>query len=141
MAMLGTFAGALAGYLIGHFAFVNLHGESSGFTQFLYNHIPGYSEDAYHRIQILYSKWNFWILFTASFTPIPYGLFSISSGAFNINLLIFCSATLISQVAKYFLFAFVFLKLRPKLKRFLGYNLKSYAILTLAAIVIMILLI
>lgn len=138
---LGTFAGALAGYLIGHFAFVNAHGDSSGFMQFLFNHIPGFSEDAYNRIQFLYSKWDFWILFIASFTPMPYGLFSISSGFFEINLLIFCFATLISQVLKFFLLAFVTIKLNQKVKKILGYNLGPYAIIALVGIAIIILVI
>ena len=138
---LGTFAGALAGYLIGHFAFVNVHGDSSGFMQFLFDHIPGFSEDACNRIQFLYSKWNFWILFIASFTPIPYGLFSISSGVFEINLLIFCLATLISQVLKFFLLAFVTMKLGPKVKKIFEYHLTPYAILALAGVIIIILVI
>ena len=42
--VLGTFLGAMAGYLIGHFAWLNAEGGFTGVAQFFFNNIPGFSE-------------------------------------------------------------------------------------------------
>jgi membrane protein YqaA with SNARE-associated domain len=133
---LGTIAGALIGYFIGYFAVLNVHGDSSGFLLFLFNHIPGFSGDGFSRIQALYSKWDFWIIFTASFTPIPYGVFSISSGLFGINLLVFIFATLVSQTLKFFLLAFLSVKFGPRVKMMFKIRLHPAVIIASVCIVI-----
>jgi len=135
-ATLGTLTGAIAGYSIGHFAWINLHGEFTGLAQFLFNNVPGFSEEFYNKIQILYSKWDFWILFIASVLPLPYKIFSISSGVFDINIFIFCTATLISQGIKFFLLALLIIKLGPEVKKLLEFNLKPVAIIATACIAI-----
>lgn len=135
-ATLGTLTGAIAGYSIGHFAWINLHGEFTGLAQFLFNNIPGFSEVIYNKIHILYSKWDFWILFIASVLPLPYKIFSISSGVFDINILIFCVATFISQGIKFYLLALLIIKLGPEVKKLLEFNLKPIAIIATACIAI-----
>jgi len=54
-----------------------------------------------------YELYNFWIVFTAGFTPIPYKIITISAGAFNINFLIFLMASIISRGARFFLISFL----------------------------------
>jgi membrane protein YqaA with SNARE-associated domain len=133
---LGTILGAMLGYSIGHFAILNAHGGTSGLLHFLFNHIPGFSGDGFSRIQALYSKWDFWIIFSASFTPIPYGVFSISSGLFGINLSIFLIATIISQALKFFLLVFLTIKLGPRVKSIFGFRLHPAIIIASVCIVI-----
>ncbi len=135
-ATLGTLSGAVAGYSIGHFAWINTNGEFTGLAQFLFNNIPGFSESIYNKIHILYTKWDFWILFIASVLPLPYKIFSISSGVFDINIFIFCTATLISQGIKFFLLALLIIKLGPEVKKLLEFNLKPIAIIATACIAI-----
>lgn len=136
---LGTLAGAIAGYSIGHFAWLNTNGEFTRLAQFLFNNIPGFSEAGYDKIQILYAKWDFWILFVAAALPLPFKIFSISSGVFDINLLIFCTATLISQGIKFFLLAILTIKLGPEVKKLFEFNWKPVAIIATATIAITIL--
>jgi membrane protein YqaA with SNARE-associated domain len=139
--ILGTFSGALAGYSIGHFAWLDMNGEFTGLAQFLFNNIPGFSETGYNKIHILYAKWDFWILFIAAALPLPYKIFSISSGVFDINLFIFCLATLISQGIKFFLMALLTIKLGPEVKKMFEFNWKPIAIVATATIAIAIVLI
>jgi membrane protein YqaA with SNARE-associated domain len=134
--ILGTLTGSVAGYLIGHFVLLNADGSLSGFLQFLFNHIPGFSENAYSGMQALYSKWGFWILFTASFTPVPYALFSLSAGASNFSFLIFCFVTLLSQLLKYYLLAFVIIKIGPKVRMMFKLNLKPILVIASVCIAI-----
>jgi membrane protein YqaA with SNARE-associated domain len=134
--MLGTLAGSVAGYSIGHFAWLDTNGEFTGLAHFMFNNIPGFSEDGYNNIHNLYANWDFWILFIAALLPLPYKLFSISSGVFDINFFIFCFATLISQGIKFFLLALMTIKFGPEVKKLLEFNWKPIAIIATACIAI-----
>ncbi|MFA5819715.1 MAG: DedA family protein [Bacteroidales bacterium] len=138
---LGTLTGALVGYSIGHFAWLNTNGEFTGLAQFLFNNIPGFSETGYDKIHILYAKWDFWILFIAASLPLPYKIFSISPGVFDINIFIFCVATLISQGIKFFILAILTIKLGPEVKKLFEFNWKPVAIIVTATIAIAIVII
>jgi membrane protein YqaA with SNARE-associated domain len=127
---LGTLFGAIAGYSIGHFAWITGNGEFTGFANFFFKNIPGFSEDIYSKIQYLYAKWDFWILFIAAALPLPYKVFSISSGVFDINIIIFCIATLVSQALKFFFLAFLTIKLGTEVRKLLKFNWKPIAIIT-----------
>lgn len=127
--ILGTLSGSLAGYSIGHFAWLDANGEFTGLAQFLFNNIPGFSEEGYSKIHILFAKWDFWILFIAAALPLPYKIFSISSGVFDINIFIFCIATFISQGIKFFVLALLTIKLGPEVKKLLEFNWKPIALI------------
>lgn len=139
--ILGTLAGSVAGYSIGHFAWLDSNGDFTGLAQFMFNNIPGFSTAGYNKIHILYANWDFWILFIAASLPLPYKLFSISSGVFDINFLIFCFATLISQGIKFFLLALMTIKYGPEVKKLIEFNWKSIAIISTACIAIAIVII
>lgn len=139
--ILGTLAGALAGYLFGHFAWLKPNGEFTGLVQFLFNNIPGFSTDFYERVHILYAKYGFWILCSAAATPLPYGILSISSGAFNLNIIIFFFATLISQAIKFSFLALLILKFGQKVKRLMELKWKPVAIIAMVSIAIAIIVI
>jgi membrane protein YqaA with SNARE-associated domain len=138
--VLGTITGALAGYTIGHYAWVKPDGEFTGVVQFLFNNIPGFSLAVYEKVQTLYTKWDFWILSGATVTPLPYGMFSVTSGAFNINIFIFFVTTLISQVIKYVFLAFFTVIIGPKIRKLSELDWKPVAIIIPVLIVIIILL-
>jgi len=137
---LGTLFGAVVGYSIGHFAWLNMNGDFTGLAQFLMNHIPGFSETVYNNIQTQYAKWDFWILFVAAIIPVPYKIFSISSGIFDINVVMFCVATLVSQGIKFFLLAQLIIKIGPGVKKLLEFKLKPIVIIVTACVVLTIVL-
>src|SRR5674476_1549294 len=91
----GTMLGAIAGYCFGHFAWLKPNGEFTWMVQFLLHNIPGFSIDVYEKVQNLYNKWNVGILSAATITPLPYGMLSIASGAFGINIFVFIVVTLV----------------------------------------------
>jgi membrane protein YqaA with SNARE-associated domain len=136
LATLGTLSGAVVGYSIGHLAWLNLNGDFTALAQFLFNHIPGFTESVYNQIHLQYSKWDFWILFIAPYIPVPYKIFSISSGIFNINVFMFCIATLIGQGLRFYALSFLIIKIGPKVKNILEYNLKPIAFIAAACIAI-----
>lgn len=134
--ILGTLSGSVAGYSIGHFAWLDMNGEFTGLAQFLLNNIPGFSEAGYNKVHILYARADFWILFIAAALPLPYKIFSISSGVFDINLFIFCFATLVSQGIKFFLLALLTIKLGPEVKKLFKFNWKPMALIAAASIAV-----
>jgi membrane protein YqaA with SNARE-associated domain len=134
----GIFAGAIVGYAVGHFAWLNENGGYTRFAQFMFDNIPGISEAAYNTIRIQYEKWDFWILFIASFMPLPFNIFTVSSGVFDVNVLMFSFSTLISQGIRFFLMAFLTVKLGPEVKKLFGHKWTALAIISTVCIGIVI---
>ena len=98
--------GAIFGYYIGKLLWWNVPGaEYSHIANMFFEYVPGITIDGFTRIQSMYDRWNFWIVFTAGFTPIPFKLITISAGTFNINFLMFVVASIISRSARFFIVA------------------------------------
>lgn len=116
---IGSVSGAFIGYAIGHFAWLTSSGEFTGFANFFFDNIPGFTLNLFNRIKELYNEWDFWVIFTAGFTPIPYKVFTITAGVFDLNLLMFFIASLISRGARFFLVAYLIWQFGPSIKRFI----------------------
>ena len=136
--LLGTLAGAVAGYAIGHFAWIKPDGEFTGVAKFLFDIIPGFTESGYDKVQILYDKWGAGILFLSIALPLPYNILSISSGVFDMNLFVFFASTVVSQGIKFFLMSFLTIKLGHEVRKIFEINWKPLAIITSASIAIVI---
>jgi membrane protein YqaA with SNARE-associated domain len=104
---LGSLLGGIVGYGIGHFLWYGTDGTFSSLAVFFFSVVPGFSEEAYYAMQRNYAAWDFWVVFTAGFTPIPYKLITITAGVFDINFLMFCVASITSRSARFFLVAFL----------------------------------
>jgi membrane protein YqaA with SNARE-associated domain len=115
---IGSVSGAFVGYAIGHFAWITASGEFTGFANFFFNNIPGFSVSLFSSIKALFVEWDFWVIFTAGFTPIPYKVFTVTSGVFDINIIMFFVASIISRGARFFLVAFLIWKFGPTIKSF-----------------------
>ena len=128
--------GGIAGYGIGYYLWWAEPGEFSGLAQFFFVHVPGFTEHQFARVQGLYEAWNFWVVFTAGFTPIPYKVITISAGAFDISFLVFVVASSISRAARFFLVAWLLRRYGEPIKEFIDrrFNLLSilFVVLLLA---------
>lgn len=111
--------GALLGYTIGHFLWWTPSNEFTSIAMFFFNNIPGFTEKVFFNVQKMYDQYDFWIVFTAGFTPIPYKVITVSSGAFNIDLIMFIIASIISRGARFFLVAFLIWKFGPQIRNFI----------------------
>jgi len=60
-------------------------------------------QSAWGKFQNLYTDYGFWIVFAAGFTPLPYKVFTIASGAAGLSLPVFIAASLISRGGRFFL--------------------------------------
>lgn len=111
--------GALLGYTIGHFLWWTPSNEFTSIAMFFYNNIPGFTQKLFFDVQNMYDRYNFWIVFTAGFTPIPYKVITVSAGAFNIDIVMFVIASVISRGARFFLVAFLIWKFGPQIRNFI----------------------
>jgi membrane protein YqaA with SNARE-associated domain len=114
-----SISGAFVGYAVGYFAWMTSSGDFTAFANFFFNNIPGFTVELFSTIKAMFDEWDFWVIFTAGFTPIPYKVFTIASGVFDINLAMFFFASLISRSARFFLVAFLIWKFGPSIKSFI----------------------
>jgi membrane protein YqaA with SNARE-associated domain len=64
--------------------------------------VPGVTPEAFAQVQALYDQWDFWAVFMAGLTPIPYKLFTIAAGVFAIELPNFIVASTLSRGLRFF---------------------------------------
>ncbi|MDX1700037.1 MAG: YqaA family protein [Melioribacteraceae bacterium] len=116
---LASVLGALLGYGIGYFVWWDGLNEFSEVALFFFNNVPGFTEELFFQVKVLYDEWNFWIIFTAGFTPIPYKVFTITGGAFDVNLLLFLVASVVGRAGRFFLVAYLIWKYGEHIKGFI----------------------
>ncbi len=121
--------GASFGYFIGNFLWWSDTNTFSTFANLFFDYIPGFTNDSFQRIKDLYEHYNFMIVFTAGFTPIPFKLFTISAGAFNINFFLFIIAGAVSRSARFFLVGYLIKKYGEPIQYFIDKYFNLLAIL------------
>jgi membrane protein YqaA with SNARE-associated domain len=87
--------GGVFGYFIGVFAFDMIEPLL---------HSAGYW-DTYERAVVWFEQWGFWAIFLAGFSPIPYKIFTISSGVVGMAFLPFILASAVGRGARFYLVA------------------------------------
>ena len=115
--LLGSIIGAMLGYAIGYFLWTTPAGEATAIANFFYNNV--FSEQSFNNVASLYDKYNFWIVFTAGFTPLPYKLFTIAGGMFDINFVMFLIASTISRGLRFFLIGWLIWRYGQPIKVFI----------------------
>ena len=127
MCTLGSIVGAMLGYAIGFFAWQTTAGEYTALAHFFFNHV--FSVEAFEQVGALYDRYNFWIVFTAGFTPLPYKIFTITGGLFHIHFVMFLLASIISRGLRFFLIAGLIWRFGAPIKSFIDryFNLLAIA--------------
>lgn len=123
----GSIVGAMIGYAIGFFLWQNTAGEYTALANWFFAHV--FSVESFTNVGALYDKYNFWIVFTAGFTPLPYKIFTISGGLFHINFVMFVVASIISRGLRFFLIAALIWKFGAPIKVFIDKYFNLLAIL------------
>lgn len=117
LCLTGSILGAALGYGIGYFLWTTPAGEASAIANFFYDHI--FSVESFNNVGTLYDRFNFWIVFTAGFTPLPFKLFTIAGGMFHINFPMFIIASVVSRGLRFFLIAGLIWKFGAPIKGFI----------------------
>jgi len=116
----GSVLGGLLGYLIGY-SFMSTVGMPI---------IEFYDlTSQFQRLQSIYTDYDAWAIAIAGFTPIPYKVFTITAGAFHINLFVFAMASLISRSARFFIISTLIYFFGVKIQAFIEkyFNMLSIA--------------
>ena len=92
---LASVAGGIVGYLIGFLAFDAI---APWVRELGYWH-------KYELAQSWFAEWGFWAILLAGFSPIPYKIFTITSGAISMSFAPFVLASIIGRGARFFLVA------------------------------------
>lgn len=128
IASLGSVLGGIAGYGIGI-------GLWQAVDSYFFRYVPGFSEQVFARVQQLFITYDFWTVFTAGFTPIPFKVITIGAGVFKINLAVFIVASAISRSLRFFLLAWVINRYGPAMRCFTE---KYFNILTIVFMILLI---
>ena len=98
LATIASVVGGLLGYAIGAVVWSSVSG-------FFLTYIPGVTPEAFATVQGLYDRWDFWAVFLAGLTLLPYKVSTISAGVFAINFPVFVLASVLSRGLRFFLVA------------------------------------
>lgn len=112
VASAGSVLGGVAGYGIGFGLWEVVDG-------LFYRYVPGFTESVFARVQGLFSAYDFWTVFTAGFTPIPYKVITIGAGVFHINFAVFVLASAVSRSLRFFLVAWIIHRYGPAMRCFI----------------------
>jgi|TARA_Y100000310_G_scaffold36526_1_gene34371 membrane protein YqaA with SNARE-associated domain len=126
IASLGSILGGILGYFIGLFLFDTIGG-------FIINTL-GYQSE-FNSIGNLYKSYAFLVILASAFTPIPYKVFTIAAGFWQVGLLPLIAASVIGRSARFFLVATLIYIFGPKIKEFID---KYFNLLTIIFIILLI---
>jgi len=127
----GSALGGGLGYLIG----LGLWGL---LQELFYTYIPGFTPELFAQVQHLFREYGFWAVFTAGFTPIPYKIFTIGAGVFELNFMLFLCASVISRGLRFFLVSWLLHRYGLPVKAFIERHFNWLTLL--AALLILVLL-
>lgn len=126
---LGSILGGLAGWLIGYALWATV-------GWFFFAYVPGVTEANFATVRDLYHANAFIALLGAAFTPIPFKVFTIAAGVFDVSLGVLLVASSIGRFARFMLVAAFIYKFGPGVKALIE---KYFEIVTLAFFVLMVL--
>lgn len=112
LAALGSVMGGALGYGIGW-------GLWAAVSEIFYKYVPGFTPALFNHVQTLFAENNFWVVFTAGFTPIPYKVITIGAGVFQVDFLLFLLASMVSRSLRFFLVAGLIYRFGPGIKVFI----------------------
>ena len=121
--------GGLFGYALGYYAIAAVEPviESAGYW------------DKYMTAQDWFSRWGFWAVVVAGFSPIPFKLFTISAGALSMSIPPFLLAALIGRAGHFFLVSLSMAWAGPRLEPVVRKYIEWLGWATVAALAVYIL--
>lgn len=128
---LASVAGAVAAFLIGWLAWWAV-------KDFAFKWLgwSGLTEANFDTVSLWFEKYNFWIVFLAGFTPLPFKIFNIFAGVFGTGpevsspvmfFVMFLLAAIVSRSARFFIVAWLMHRFGTKITPFIDryFNLLS----------------
>ncbi len=122
----GSVLGGLAGYAIGY-------GFMASAGQWILDVYNFHAQ--FEKIRDLYLEYDIWAVAIAGFTPIPYKIFTIAAGAFDMDVWRFTLASLVSRGARFFLLAWLINHYGAAIKNFIDRYFNALTLLFVALLI------
>jgi membrane protein YqaA with SNARE-associated domain len=130
ISLIGSVLGALLGYYIGF----KLWETTSGF---FFTYV--FTQESFNRVENLYHTYDFWAVFVAAFTPIPYKIFTIAAGVCHLSLFMLFFASVIGRGLRFYLVALLIFFFGPTIKirieQYFNYCVIALTILLIAGFI------
>jgi membrane protein YqaA with SNARE-associated domain len=123
---IGSVIGGIVGYGIGYFGYETLGKPIIDFYQ---------GQEVMAHIESLYAEYGFVGVLIAAITPIPYKVFTISSGFFRFEFPLFLIASIIGRSFRFFLVAGLIWKFGPPIKSFID---RYFNVLTIVFMILLV---
>jgi len=127
--------GGILGYCIGMFLW-------SMIGDWVIAHLSwaGLTEVNFAKFQNAYRKWDFAVVFTCGFTPLPYKVCTISAGIAKINFFGFLVASTVSRSARFFIVAGLMgwkgEKIRPFIEKYFNWFSLAFVVLLIGGFLV-----
>ena len=121
--------GGICGWVIGYALW-------SAVGQFFFDYVPGVSEHNFQYVEGLYKQNALWSIFAAAFTPIPYKVFTIAAGVFDVPLQTLIIGSVLGRSGRFFLVATTIFFFGPSVRNFLEKRLELATIVLFVLIVL-----
>lgn len=122
LATISSIAGGICGYALGVWLWDSLSG-------FFFQYVPGFTHEAFAFVQGKYQENAFLTIFAAAFTPIPYKVFTITAGVFEVGLPSLVAGSLLGRGGRFFLEAVLLAWLGKSAKDFIDRHFNTLTVL------------
>lgn len=123
---IGSIIGGIVGYGIGYYGYETIGQPIIDF----YN-----GQAIMESIRLQYERYGFWGVLIAAITPIPYKVFTISSGFFSFNFGSFFLASIVGRSIRFFAVSALIWKFGPPIRAFID---KYFNLLAIAFVVLLV---
>jgi membrane protein YqaA with SNARE-associated domain len=106
---LGSVLGGMMGWLIGYAFWATV-------SSYFFDYVPGFSHKNFDFVQDKYQSNAFLAIFSAAFTPIPYKVFTIAAGVFNVSFGVLVLASALGRSCRFFAVATCIYLFGPQVK-------------------------
>ena len=113
--------GGIFGYALGMFLWSSI--ESFAFEYLI-------SQEKFHYVQLLFQNNTFWTTFIAGYTPIPYKVFTLTGGAFEVPFLPFVGGSLVGRTMRFMIVGGIIYRLGDRAKLFIDQYLNRVILAT-----------
>ncbi len=127
VSVLGSVAGGVLGWYIGFAVWEN------GLNEFFFDYVPGVTPENFEKVRVRYDEHAFMAIFSAAFTPIPFKVFTIASGVFEVALGTLIVASVLGRGLRFFIVGSALYFVGPKVKDLLEryFGIATFALLVL----------
>jgi len=127
---LSTTLASVIGGILGYYIGIGLM-EAVGWKIIHFYH----AEELFNQLFETFNKYNFWAVFTAALTPIPYKVFTISAGAAKADFSIFMIASILGRSMRFFVVGTLIYFFGERINKFID---KYFNILSIVFIILLI---